>query len=302
MIKTVKPDNKEQWLRLRAGNINSTEMPALFGLSPYMTKFELWHKIKNKDVTSIEDNERMFWGRKLQDSIAEGLTDKLGLKDVRKMDEYIYDDQTRIGSSFDFAIGDDGILEIKNVDSLVFKNDWVENDDGSYDAPHHIEIQVQHQLAVSGRKYAIIGVLVGGNNLVTIKRERDEFIIREIGNRAQEFFSSIDNGVEPAPDFERDAAYIKTLYHHAEPGSVLDATGDPELMALAIRYRELSDSEKVIKTEKDAVKAQMILMCGSAEKVFGNGFSISAGVVGPAQVSYVREGYRNFRIFWRKKK
>ena len=60
-----------------------------------------------------------------------------------------------------------------------------ENDDGLIEAPLHIEFQVQHQLLVSGYQTAYIAVLVGGNTLKLIKRERNEKVITSIKNKIQ---------------------------------------------------------------------------------------------------------------------
>ena len=60
---SIIPASEEEWLKLRTLDVTSTESPALFGLSPYMTKFELWHRKKSGEVYTIKDNERMFWGR-----------------------------------------------------------------------------------------------------------------------------------------------------------------------------------------------------------------------------------------------
>ena len=71
---TVVPKSKEEWLSLRHENINSTEVSALFGCSPYQTLYELWHIKKGNLKDSFVDNERVKWGTRLQDSIAMGIS------------------------------------------------------------------------------------------------------------------------------------------------------------------------------------------------------------------------------------
>src|SRR3990172_11795006 len=120
-VETIKPKNEAEWLSLRMKDITSTEISALFGISPYSTEFELWHRKKNKLYVDFEETERMTWGLRLQNAIAKGIAEDQGWK-VRRMNEYIRIPELRIGASFDFSIeGKDiepGILEIKNVDSL----------------------------------------------------------------------------------------------------------------------------------------------------------------------------------------
>ena len=297
---TIKPENEEHWLELRKQDITSTEVSALFGISPYLTEFELWHRKLNAQASPFEENNRMKWGRRLQDAIANGVAEDEGFK-VRPMTEYIRDPDLRIGSSFDFAIGDDGILEIKNVDSYIFSQQWEYDDGDNLEAPPHIEIQVQHQLLLSGRDFAYICAFKGGNDPVLIKREPDSDVMAAIEKRAKAFWKSIGEGREPAPNFERDAKFLSSLYRYAEPNKVIQST--PRIQLLANEYKSIADSEKEIKARKDAVKAQLLMEVGDAEKVLGDMFSISAGIIGPTVVpEHTREGYRNFRINWRKKK
>lgn len=301
-MEVIYPENKQIWLEERARDITSTEVPALFACSPYMTEFELWHRKKEATIVTIEENERMKWGIRLQDSIAQGIAEEQGWT-IRKMEEYIRIPELKIGSSFDFSIeteDDMGILEIKNVDGLVFKQQWEEKDDGDYEAPLHIEFQVQHQLLVSDRKYAYIGVLVGGNNLYLLKRERNEKVIAAIRAASIKFWRSIQENQVPSPDFAKDSSFISSLYNYAEPGKVIDA--NEEIDVIANEYKEVSASIKILDNKKSELKAKLLMMIGDSEKVIGDNFSISAGLISPKMIeAYERKGYRSFRINWRKK-
>lgn len=296
----IVPKNKEHWLELRTNDVTSTDVAAIFGISPYLTSFELWHRKKDKLIVSIEESERMRWGNRLETAIATGIAEDNSWK-VAPLKCYIRDPDARIGSSFDFSIEGDpsGILEIKNVDARAFKNGWVLEGD-TLEAPPHIELQVQHQLAISGKSFAYIGALVGGNTVALIRREPDAEIIDAIKTRVLEFWESIDKGKEPSPDFEKDSAFIISLNKHAEPGKILDGSDNAILDVLANEYLEATEAEKAAAKRKEEAKAKMMVLVGDAEKVIGNGFSISAGEVAPTVVSFERKGYRNFRINWRK--
>lgn len=300
-IEIINPTDKKHWLECRTKDITSTEISALFGFSPYMTEFELWHQKKSGTVVEIEGNERMKWGTALQDAIAAEIAKEQGWS-IRRMDEYMRDTDIRAGASFDFAIGDDGLLEIKNVDSLAYRDNWIEQDDGNIEAPLHIEIQVQQQLMVSGRSFAWIGALVGGNRLVLIKRDRNETVIASIKQKVAEFWQSIESNTPPKPNFERDAKFISSLYNFSEPGKLLDVRDNEEFMNLAREHKRLGDIAKDAETKRDGLKAQMLTIIGDAEKVEGGEFSISAGIIGECEVAYTRKAYRNFKPTWRKVK
>ena len=120
---------------------------------------------KDKVVINLEDSERMAWGRRLEDSIAQGCAESQGW-DVEPFDVYLSNKETRMGSSFDYKIvgeGSLGIMEVKNVDAMVYRTKWIDDGNGHIEAPPHIEMQLQHQLHVANISWGCIVALVGGN-------------------------------------------------------------------------------------------------------------------------------------------
>ena len=107
-MEIITPTDREHWLALRQQDITSTDVAALFNISPYLTIYELWHR-KNKSIAiSIEETERMYFGSLLEPVIAQEAAKRNGWA-VTPMKDYYRLPEHRIGSSFDYAIGDDGI-------------------------------------------------------------------------------------------------------------------------------------------------------------------------------------------------
>ena len=71
---------------------------------------------------------------------------------------------------------------------------------------------------------------------------------------------------------------------------------------LAIEYKKVSDQIRILDSQKDGIKAELLTIIGDAEKVKGSNYSISAGLVGPSEYTVKREGYRNFKITFKKPK
>jgi predicted phage-related endonuclease len=189
---------REAWLGKRLADVTSTESAALFGMSPYMTAFELWHRKRSGLVPEFNGSERVAWGNHLEAAIAAGIAEQQGWT-VEPMKDYWRRPDERLGSSFDFVItnhasGEPAHLELKNVDFMTFKRDWIKHEDGTIEAAAHIELQVQHQLAVSGFPRAYIGALIGGNKGLVIERERDEQVIAAIRAKVAEFWRTVDAG------------------------------------------------------------------------------------------------------------
>lgn len=301
------------WLEARKQDVTSTESAALFGMSPYLTHFELWHAKKSGQAREFKTNDRMRWGNRLEAAIAHGIAEEQGWQ-IRPMKEYMRDPDARMGSSFDFVItslGEPVHLEIKNVDYLAFRDGWIEHDDGSIEAPEHIEMQVQHQMAVSGFKRAYIGAFVAGNRGVVIERERDEAVVAAIRARVAEFWASVDAGQEPAPVMPGDAEAVIRLNQYAQPCKILDAGDDAEIAALVQEYKHATKQAADWEEDKQVCKAKLFAAIGDAEKVLLPGWTISAAIQAETPPTLItagmvgttyggRKGFRNLRVNPRK--
>lgn len=305
--------SQEEWLDLRKKDVTSTESACLFGESPYITRFDLWHRKRTGIVPEFKTNDRVAWGNRLEAAIAHGIAEEQGWE-IRPMKEYMRDPDTRMGSSFDFVItslGEPVHLEIKNVDYLAFRDGWLEHDDGSIEAPTHIELQVQHQMAVSGFKRAFIGAFIGGNRGVVIERERDEDVIAAIRASVADFWRTVDAGEEPAPMMPGDAEVLIRLNQYARPGKVLDASSDDTLAEMIGRYKAAAAAEKNASEDKDVAKAEIFKHIADAEKVLTGAWTVSAAMQAETPPTLItenmvgtsyggRKGYRNLRINPRK--
>jgi putative phage-type endonuclease len=317
-MEIIKPKDHEHWLSLRLDDVTSTEASALFGMNPYQTHYELWHRKKNKEIVKFEENERMKWGNRLESAIAHGVAEDQGWN-VIPFKEYGRDPVLRAGSSFDFKIAEvvvgtsdndfadiisnEGILEIKNVDSMQLREKWIIEDGEVIEAPPHIEIQVQHQLMITGLPVAYIAALVGGNTVKLLKRKPQPDIIDKIRKKIENFWWTIENNQPPKPDFIQDAEFIISLYQSAEPGKIMNAQDDEIIEHLVNQYKDASEQEKIFTQMKKATKAQILELIGDHEKVVADTFSISAGVRGPVDIeAHTRAGFRDFRVFKKKPK
>jgi putative phage-type endonuclease len=251
------------WHSLRAQDLTSTDIAALFGMSPYATAVDVWHAKRDGIVETLEDNERMRWGRRLESVVAEGIAEDQGWS-VRPFKEYGRLPEHRLGASFDYRVTthkvqfmqgdgsfvdgtidgpDDFVLEIKTVDALAFRSGWTVEPD-FIEAPAHIELQIQHQLLVSGLRIGYIGALVGGNTVRLIRREADNDVHAAILQRAAEFWQSVTTGTPPPITTADEArAYVKRQTN-VEPGRLFDARGNRAVEELLRDYRLASSTHR----------------------------------------------------------
>lgn len=286
--------------------IGASESAALFGVSPFTTYFELWHqKAGNLPAPDLDGNERVFWGTVLENAVAQGITEREGLT-IRNVRRYVaHKSVPKMGASLDFEIVNHpdgpGVLEIKTVDGITFKN-WPELADGSKEPPLHYLLQLQHQLACIGRKWGMIGVLVGGNDCHIYRYERHDGVIAKIEKAVTDFWASIDAGKEPKPDYAVDADAIMKLSMSVDNDKAIDMTEDNYLMDLCARYRDVASQASDLDKQKKAIKAEIIEKIGDAAKVTAGPYTISAKMTPEKEMHFTRPAFRNFRLTERKQK
>lgn len=312
----VKYTTEEAWLAERMKDVTSTEVSALPGIdvNPYMSPWQLFMSKKSGTSEPFQANERMRWGTRLQDAIADGAVEELGLGECIRLMDYIRIVEARAGSSFDYKVidknHDAALMEVKNVDSLQFLQNWREYED-LLEAPPHIELQVQHQLLVSGMPSAYLVALVGGNTLKHTRRTRDDAVGRVILRKVAEFWAMVRDDRPPPPDFSKDAKLIAQLYNRSNPGEVIDLTGDQKADELVYYFHSTQESISLMQREIDKYKAQLLEIIGTAERAVGGAWSISAKEVAPSQGKLVtqemvgtyvnpRKGYRRFAVTLKK--
>lgn len=308
------PKTRDEWLELRHKFVSSTDSPALYDVG-YQTRLGLYYtKLEEKPV-EFEANERMEMGIAFQRAIATHIARKFGVR-ARALNCYA-SRPTRMGASFDYEIiGEDtnikqieddslrvmyrdrgpGVLEIKNVDWLIFRDEWTKLDNGGYEAPAHIEIQIQHQLRCIDRNWGCIGVCVGGNRLELMIRNKDDDTGRLIETRTELFWDWIEKKTPPPDRMPDDYELLKRVYGHAEPDKVLDATGKPEVERLCKVYVEAQRQITRYEEQKKAAHADLLKTIGDASKVLATGYTISCGIVSKEAYNVEAHSYRNWRV------
>ena len=310
--------------------VGASEAASLFstglyeaGEKVYATRFELWAQKSGLIDDDFAMTERMEWGNLLERGIAEGCAERFGWT-IRYVDRYItHPTVDRMGCSPDFEVVNHplgpGWLEIKNVDRYIY-NSWPlvsETDDEEFcqqvgvpylakrrEPPLRLQLQVQHQLACApNRQWAVLAILVGGNELVAIPYPRVPVSIARIEREVPMFWAEVDHEIPPPVDWEADAGTVARLYGYADELKVRNMTSDIETLELAREFRRLGGEIRDREKRRDVLKARMLERIGDAAKVnLPERFSISAPMVDGKEISYWRKPYRYFSVNQRKSK
>jgi len=294
---------EEEWLNHRLDDITSTDVSALFGLSPYTTEYEVFYNKKNRINPDFAETDRMKWGKRFEDVIAQGVAQDLGLT-VEPLKVYMRHSTVKgMGSSFDYAIvghqDGPGLMEIKNVDARIYRDKWSDSE-----APAHIETQVQHQMEVADAAWCLIVAMSGGNDPRVIRRERDRDIGKALCKRVSKFWRDVESDNIPTPDYIKDAEFIIGL-HRSAGVNLLEVDTESAVYKLLVDYEHLSAEARSYEALTKAKKAEILDVIGDDyNKVKGGEFTLSCGttkdtpptIITPEMVGTEIGGRKGYRM------
>ena len=159
-------------LKARQMGIGGSDASAVAGLNPWKSAMQVYIDKKEENPKEIH-SFRMELGNKLEQTVADIFTEQKALKLYTKgTSEKIHPFVT---ANIDRAIvGEKPFLECKTTNSYAAK-DW---EDGKI--PINYEIQCYHYMAVTGAEHCYIAALIGNQDFVIHKIERDEETINQL--------------------------------------------------------------------------------------------------------------------------
>lgn len=266
----------EAWHAARSRVVGGSEVAALFDVQPdyAMSLYALWHVKAGNVPPPRFENERVAWGLRLEDAIAEGAAEQEGWT-IRKGGHVLDPTTPGLGCTLDYIIeGDEpGALEIKNADWLAHKRDWIGDE-----PPMHILLQLQHQLAATGYTWGAVACLVGGNQLRIYEYKARPKLIADIRRRVAEFWQSIDEGREPPIDGSAGAsAVLRALYPDTTP-EIADLSADNELPGICAEYIAHGHARRQAEAAEAEAKNRLIGKLGAHQHALAQGYRISVAV------------------------
>lgn len=293
--------------QFRAAHVGASEVAALFDCSPYLTKFELWHR-KNGTIATPDFNalgpdgtpedERIYWGVRLEAAIIEAAKERYGYQDREQIERLT--NGKGLGGHPDRCVTcperGPGILEIKTADWLVRK-EWGD------EPPAHYLLQSQSYQGLDGVQWGDVLVLVGGNRLERFCYDFRPKIYAEIEKRVADFWSSVGANNPPPADYTRDLDTIADLYRQGNDETV-DLTSDNLAHEAAAAFLFAKEARLDAEKREDAARAELLDKLGAASFATLNGFTVRATTVAsipdreaePGEIIKGRKAYRRLTV------
>lgn len=302
---TAQPDTDAIF---RAKHVGASEVSALFDCNPWLTRFELFHRktgaIATPAFNEIADdgtpeNERIYWGVRLEAAIIEAAKERYGYTDRPPADPPLTNGKGLGGHPDRRVICPErgpGVIEIKMADWLVRKG-WGD------EPPLHYLLQSQTYQGLDGVKWGDVLVLVGGNKLERFCYDFRPKLYAEIEKRVEAFWQDVADGRAPKADYTRDLDPLKELYA-AQGEETINLAGDNRAAIAAAEYLAAAAEEREARARKEAAQAELVEKMKDAAVAFADGFRIKATLVKaipdreaePGEIIKGRKSYRRLTV------
>ena len=245
--------DQKHWHELRSQHVGGSDVAALFGLSPYSSRWQLWMEKSGKlSPEDISGNKAVQAGTFLESGIANWAAHRWSMDLAKVNDYYTVDDCPGMGASFDYIANNGAPVEIK---WSARGYGWNYNGEEIDEAPENYLLQVQHQLACTTSDHAWLVALIDDEPR-RMKIPRNDNIIDAIKHEIKLFWKSIDEGKEPEPDYATDVAAITKLMGTLPKSDVVLDDADAPLFAA---YKAAKEEEKVAAARADEAKAALLM-------------------------------------------
>jgi len=188
-----------EWHAARASGIGGSEIAAVMGLSPYESRFSLWHR-KNGLIAPVEENDVMYWGKIHEPAICAEFAKRHPDGEVRPSPTY-----AAAGRPW----------QVVNPDRLILDSEWrttaiVEaktsrdaegwGEEGTAEIPVHYRAQCQWYMDALAVPRCHVAVLIAGSEYREYVVDYDPADALKMRQAAVEFLRTLAAGERPDID------------------------------------------------------------------------------------------------------
>jgi predicted phage-related endonuclease len=266
--------SREAWLAMRAQDITASVAGALLGAHEFQTAYGLWAEKTGRIPSDPVVTPAMERGLDLE---------PLALKYLRRERPdwqvtwngtpgeadgvYLRSPADRLGCTIDaFAtcpVHGPGVVQVKSVEPSIFRQKWRDRESGEVQPPLGYAVQTIVEAHLSGAKWACLAVLMvsHGIEIEIVPVPVHAGVIQRVRQAVAEFWTLVESGGTPDPDYARDGALIERLFA-SDQGTEIDLSGDNMLPVLAEEDERLAAEIKTRAERRKAIKAELLAKMG----------------------------------------
>lgn len=265
--------SRDDWLTVRKGGVGSSDAAAAVGLNPYKSQLELWMEKTGRDANlpktdPNDETSPMYWGTLLEPIVAAHYTKRTGHK-VRRINAVLqHPSEPWMLANLDrevVGVSDVQILECKTA-GMNGARLWRDG------VPEYIQLQVLHQLAVTGKQAADVAVLICGQELQVHRIERNEPMIKQLMLLERQFWSYVELDEQPPSDGSDSADVALRALYPKDCGKTIDLSRD---LVMSAAFSDLLSVRQFLaahtKLESELKQRIQQRMGEASQAVFENG-------------------------------
>ena len=264
----VKYATREEWIEARRHGIGASDSPAILGIG-YATRGPASvYSDKINGGASDSDDMRLRVGQAMEPGLRSVLAAVTGLEiaapepfTIHRHSEHDWMTATLDGETVT-EDGERAVVELKNVSNFS-SSEWA---DGA--APLAYEVQVQHQMAVTNTTKGVLFALVGGNEPVVRRIERNDKFIAALIVRLAGFWQGVLD--KEMPEIDGTVATSEAL-------SAIHPNDNGQAVALSAEFAAMSEELKAAKESRKACSETIRALENKIKAAIGNN---SYGVAG----------------------
>ncbi len=264
---------RADWLEVRKTGIGGSDAAAAVGLSPYKSQLELWLEKTGRDdgldkPDPTDTNEPVYWGTLLEPIVAAAYTQQTGNR-VRKVNAVLQHPEVpfMLANLDREVLGcpEASILECKTAGEFGARH-W------KLGVPEYVQLQVQHQLAVTGKAAAHVAVLLCGQKLEVHRIVRDEGLIANLIELEARFWEHVTSDTPPPADGSDSADRALRCLYPKDAGTTIDFSSDRVLSSAFADFQHVRQQLGVLETQESQLKQCLQQAMGDATRaVFETG-------------------------------
>lgn len=243
-----------EWHAARSNGIGGSEIAAVVGLSPYESRFSLWHRKKGL-IGPVEESEEMYWGKEHEPAICRRFAREHPELELSLAPTYAHPDRPWQIANPDRHAGPD-LLEAKTSRDA---EGWGE--EGTAQIPVHYRAQCLHYMDVTGARRCWVAVLIAGSEYreYVVDYDEDEAqLLREAGARFMD-----DLARDNRPDIDGHSATYQAI---REIPDGLDPVDVEITTALRDRFYAAQDAFWTAEDELTACKGELLDAIGTGQR------------------------------------